>query len=190
MTEAPELGRRTPPALAGFAAGLRRVVRGLAVGSAFMAGVALIFVMMAVVIDVFSRNTRGRSVTGLVEYVEIVLVLVVFLAFAYTQSRREHVAVEAVVNRLKGMRYRIVVLLAGIAALATIMLFIWATTKLAITAFERREFRLGLAQVPVWPARIAIAYGYVLLGLEYVVTIMEEWIREPDVTHVYDAGPL
>jgi TRAP-type C4-dicarboxylate transport system permease small subunit len=190
MTEAAEVGGRPPPPLAGAAAVLRRIVRLLALGSAVIAGVALTFVMLAVVVDVVSRNTRGRSVPGLVEYVEIVLVVVVFLAFAYTQSRREHVAVEAVVNRLKGIRYRIVVLLAGVVAVLVILLLAWATTRLAITAFGRREFRLGLAQVPVWPARIAIAYAYVLLTLEYMVTIIEEWVRERDETHLYDAGPL
>ena len=170
--------------------GLRRAVRLTALGSAVIAGIALVFVMTAVVADVLSRNLRGRSVAGLVDQTEVVLAVVVFLALAYTQTRREHVTVEAVVNRLKGWRFRVVRLSAGIVAVLVTVLLAWATTRVAITSFEAREVRLGIAAVPLWPGRIAVAYGFWLLALELITSIFEAWGTEPDEELIYDAGAL
>ncbi len=169
---------------------LRRAVRVVALGSAVIAGVALVFVMTAVVTDVVSRNVRGRSVPGLVDQTEVVLAVVVFLALAYTQTRREHVAVEAVVNRLKGWRFRVVRLAAAVIAVLVTILLAWATTRVAISSFEAREVRLGIAAVPLWPGRIAVAYGFWLLALELITAAFEAWGEEPDEAHVFESGPL
>lgn len=169
---------------------LRRAVRVLSLGSAVIAGIAVTFVMFAVVTDVLSRNIRGRSVPGLVEYTEVVLVVVVFLALAYTQTRREHVAVEAVVNRLRGWRFRAVRVAAVVVAVLVTILLAWATTRLALTSFASREVRMGIAAVPLWPGRIAVAYGFWLLALELITSGFESWGEQPDETNIYEAGPL
>lgn len=169
---------------------LRRAVRVVSLGSAVIAGIALVFIMSAVVTDVISRNVRGRSIPGLVDQTEVVLALVVFLALAYTQTRREHVAVEAVVNRLKGWRFRTVRVAAAVVGVVVTILLAWATTEVAISSFEVREARLGIAAVPLWPGRIAVAYGFWLLALELVTAGFEAWGEQPDQAHVYEGGPL
>ena len=180
----------SPTSAATVGAALRWGVHGLSWLASLIAGLALVFVMLAVVYDVFSRNFLGSSVRGFVDYVEIVLVLVVFLALAQTQRRREHVTVEAVVNRVTGWRFRLLSVAAALVALLVVTFLAWVTLDLALGSVESREYRVGLAQVPIWPARLAVAAGFILLALEYVVNLFEASVRKPDSERVFEAGQL
>lgn len=169
-----------------------RISRGVAFLGAIVAGAALIWVMVAVTLDVASRNFRGRSITGVTDRTEAVLVFVVFLALAYTQVRKEHVSVEAVVNRTGPGTRKVLNVLAFALALVVAAGLAWATTRLAIRQFGIREARIGIAQVPIWPSRIAAAVGLWMWALQY---LSEGFARvrsrsDSDDDGVYTFGPL
>jgi TRAP-type C4-dicarboxylate transport system permease small subunit len=171
---------------------LARLSRAIAFLGALIAGIALVWVMLAVTLDVASRNFRGRSISGITDRTEAVLVFVVFLAMAYTQVRKEHVAVEAVVNRLGRVPRKIVHVLAFMLALAGAGILAYAATKLAIRQYGIREVRIGIAEVAIWPSRIAAAVGLWMWSLQYFSEGFSLITRkEADADDgVYTFGPL
>ena len=170
---------------------LERIARAVAFGGALIAGSALLWVMIAVTLDVASRNFRGRSITGVTDRVEAVLVFVVFLAIAYTQTRKEHVAVEAVVNRFGATPRKVLQVLALLLALLVASYLAWAMTKLAIRQYGIREVRIGIAAVPMWPSRIAAAVGVWMWALQYLAGAISLFRQKrSDADGVYTYGAL
>ena len=159
---------------------------------ALIAGVAVVGVMLAVTIDVVMRNLGGRPIAGVTDRVEVTLAFVVFLALAYTQLRNEHVAVEAVVNRTGPRTRKFLNVLAFILSLVAVALLAWAATRLAIRQTGIRETRIGIAEVAIWPSRIAAAVGLWMWSLQYLAaafTRMKSRSVDDDGS-VYAYGPL
>jgi TRAP-type C4-dicarboxylate transport system permease small subunit len=57
--------------------------------------------------------------------------------------------------------------------------FAWGSIVRAIDATAVGEVKPGLLRFPVYPARWAIAFGFVILITEYVARTWEEWHAEP-----------
>lgn len=130
-------------------------------------GVATILALVSA--NHFSRTAGGHGVSGLVEYGEVLVVLVVYLPLAYAQLRKEHIAVDIVTSKL-GVRARIWYE-SGLALLLAAFCF-WiavVTTGPAIDSIVEQEFRFGLVSVPLWPARVAIPIGFAVFGLKYLM---------------------
>jgi len=170
---------------------LERIARAVAFAGALIAGLALLWVMFAVTLDVVSRNFRGRSLFGVTDRVEAVLVLVVFLAIAYTQTRKEHVSVEAVVNRMGATPQKVLKVLALVVALLVAGYLAWALSKIAVRQYGIREVRIGIAAVPMWPSRIVAAVGAWMWALQYFAAAISALRRKrTDADGVYTYGPL
>lgn len=171
---------------------LSRFTRSLAFLGALLAGIAIVWVMLAVTLDVASRNFRGRSITGTTDRVEVVLAFVVFLALAYTQVRKEHVAVEAVVNRTSPRTRKVLNVLAFFLALVGTGILAYAATRLAIRSFGIREARIGILGVALWPSRIGAAVGLWMWFLQYFSEGLTRARSSPggDDDGVYAFGPI
>lgn len=152
---------------------LRRVTNALSSASALVASLLVAVLMCVIVTDVARRHVTGRSILGVLEYSEIAMVLIVYLSLGYGQMTRSHVAVDLFLTRLPP-RARVTVDTAVLAL--TALLLMWAafhTTGAALTSFERQEVRTGLAQVPVWPAKVAIPVGLFAMGLQCVAQVQD-----------------
>ena len=133
---------------------------------ATVATCALFLIMASATIDVASRNLGGRSVPGVVESAEIVLVIGAFLGLAYAQRTKAHVATSIITELFPApfARFMRVVGLAIVSA--DIGRAGWVSTARAVASFESGEVRFGLIEIPQWPARSAIALGFALLLVE------------------------
>lgn len=131
-----------------------------------MATLALFLIMIVTVVDVFARSLLGRSVPGMIESAEVILVAAAFLGLGYAQRMKAHVSTAVFVQAMppqvaRGIR------LASTAALAVcIAATAWVSAQRAWGAWRAGEVRFGLVEIPQWPARAAIAIGFVLLLLE------------------------
>ena len=131
-----------------------------------IATVALFLIMVTTVVDVLSRSLFGRSVPGMIESAEVILVAGAFLGLGYAQRIRAHVStsffVDAIPRRaarfIKRTGLLILAFYVGWAAIVCV--------GRAWDAFQGGEVRFGLIQIPQWPARAAIAIGFALLFIE------------------------
>ncbi|NDK33260.1 TRAP transporter small permease subunit [Nesterenkonia haasae] len=147
-------------------AALHRLASALSGGLALCASLLVAALMCLIVVDVARRQLTGRSIIGVLEYSEIVMVLIVYLSLGYGQMTRSHVAVDLFLTRL-APKARIAVDTAVLLTTGLLLLwFAFHATDSALSSFERLEVRPGLAGVPVWPAKLAIPLGVLAMAVQ------------------------
>lgn len=148
-----------------------RVMTRIVHASSYVAAVAITWIMVSTTLDVASRYLRNRSIAGVLEIGEIMLVVAVFLGMAYAEHDGQHIRTDLLTRRLPvtlARRVRIV----GLAVMAVFVAWLaWNTSFEAWHSFRTGEYRFGVIEVPVWPAKIAVTVGLALLTLQALINL-------------------
>lgn len=135
--------------------------------TAALCGGAIAVLMLLTCVDVARRYATGRSLPGVIEYSEVLLAGVVFLGMGMAQRQGAHVRMEALIARLRPRaRAWVEAGTSAFAAVLTATLTV-ATADAAAASFEAGEYRHGLAEVPIWPAKMVIPVGLLILTAEF-----------------------
>jgi TRAP-type C4-dicarboxylate transport system permease small subunit len=140
--------------------------RRLSRAAAYIGAVGIVVIMLATVSDVLRRWVQGRSVPGVVEGSELVLVVSVFLGLGLAERMGVHVSTSVVTDRLPT---RVAGMLNAIGLVVVFLFLVWilaASADRALRSYISGEYRFGLMQIPLWPGRTAIAVGFLVLLLE------------------------
>jgi TRAP-type C4-dicarboxylate transport system permease small subunit len=113
-------------------------------------------------------------VRGLVEYNEVALVILIYGSLAYTQRHDGHVATTVVAQYLRPNHSRIAEGVGLSVAFVVLVWMVYSTGIEAWSSFVAREFRFGMAAVPIWPARLVLVAGLLILTLEVAVTMIDK----------------
>lgn len=134
-----------------------------------VAGGMVVFALMVLtVVDVVMRRSSGQGVPGVIEYSEVLLVVGVFCAIAAAQARGFHVATTGFVSVLPRNARRIVELVGAALGVIVVATMALVAVSAAWTSYESGEYRMGIAHVLVWPARAAVAAGFILYLVEFI----------------------
>ena len=139
-----------------------------------LSGVALVILVGGTVADVVLRWISGRGIAGSTEIAEVLLVVVIYLALADSEMSEQNIRVTLVTSRLPDVPAR---LFRRIGDFVAILMIAWLTSATTVRAFESwqvNEYRYGVMSVPMWQARIAVAFGFLLLGLIIISRMMIE----------------
>jgi len=141
------------------------VVRRIAVALSVVSGMSIVLLMLATTYDVLARKLIGGGFAGVVEWSEVILVVTVFSGmtaaelsgahirgFSFLPSNRENIAAAA----LRSLGFLITAAILSWAAIATL--------QSGLQSYSIGEFRMGLANVPVWPAKLAIPLGLIFFA--------------------------
>jgi TRAP-type mannitol/chloroaromatic compound transport system permease small subunit len=153
--------------------GLRRLIDILSRTGALVAGTLVMALILLTVADVVWRNANGRSIPGVYEYSEVILVTIVFLSLAWTQKTDSHVSIDLVTRALPA---RVKLLIQALGLAISFGVLVWMTYASAGAAWESwltGEYRIGLSQVPVWPARFAVVIGLCVLVFQLVASLFD-----------------
>jgi TRAP-type C4-dicarboxylate transport system permease small subunit len=135
-------------------------------------GSVLIFAMMFLTtLDIVRRALTGKSIEGLFEGVELLLVAAVYLGVANVQSLEKHVRVEMLIERLSPKLQRAAEVLTMALAAIFFGVTIVMTGRQAWQSWLIREVTFLPAQHPVWLARIVVTVGLFFLWLRIVIQI-------------------
>ncbi|GLO80109.1 TRAP transporter small permease [Sulfitobacter pontiacus] len=119
----------------------------------------LAFLVFGTTLDVLVRAITGSPITGVFEFTELALVMVVFLGAGWAQRDDAHIRVTVLTEKLSpAARARVVALAWAVGALALLMLAIPATHE-AIYSVSIREFRWGYVKIPIWWTKASLAAG-------------------------------
>lgn len=141
---------------------LRRLTVALDAGSALV----ILGVMLMMAAEIVARSLGGRSLPGTVGIVELMLAVLVSLAFPLAYREGKHVTTGLVADRLPP-RVRIWVETVGVAMTFAFMVwFSYAAIGRAISATIAGEMRYGVVEIVAWPGRIALAVGLSVMALE------------------------
>jgi TRAP-type mannitol/chloroaromatic compound transport system permease small subunit len=150
---------------------VNRITRALSMG----AGILLAVVALIIVADIAHRYVTNRSIPGIIEYSEVTLVAIAYLAFPQAERRMAHIRVDSVTRLLRRRVSLAVFSTAHVVVIVLIAYFAWVTGVEALHSWQIGEYRLGTAQVPIWPARLVIPVSFLFVALQLIGTLVRQW---------------
>jgi TRAP-type mannitol/chloroaromatic compound transport system permease small subunit len=122
--------------------------------------------MFIVTYEVVMRYVFNRPTSWALEVNESLLCIYAALAGGYALLRRGHVNVEIVYGRF-GMRTRMVIdILTSFLFFGFIIVLLWQTWDMAFDSLMLGERSEGVFGLPLYPAKIAIVIGVILILLQ------------------------
>ncbi len=149
-----------------------RVERALTVLSA----VIVCLMMLLVVTQIMARALR-TALPGIVESLELLVVAVVFLGLAYTQSVNGHIRIDVISNQLPVKWRKVLEGLLLALALGTFGIMTYVSGEAAYEAWVLGDYREGLIEYPLWPSKVLIPIGVGLLSLRLLVQLIGLFAR-------------
>lgn len=157
----------------------RRDARALrvldAVTQAFnVAGSVLILGLMLLIgADVAGRNLLGQPVPGVPELVSLSIVAIVFLQVPQALRRGRIARSEALLAVLPARASQALQSLFDLVGVAVVAVIVWTTWPILVRAWEREQFvgAIGDITFPVWPVKLCIVLGGLLLALQFAARI-------------------
>jgi TRAP-type C4-dicarboxylate transport system permease small subunit len=136
--------------------------------------VGMIAAMLVGVADVVGTEFLGRPVLGTLEFTESTMVLVVFGALAYAQERRAHIRVELLYSFVGPRGKSFMETVTHIVAFVFFGLVAWMGYVELLYSWEIKESTMGSVRFPLYPARILLLVGVVLLLLRLAIDIAQD----------------
>ncbi|MCR8549202.1 TRAP transporter small permease [Salipiger sp. P9] len=135
-----------------------------------LSGFGIILMLVLVVADVLLRTFFNVSIPGNDTIVaSYLMVAAIFLPLALLQVLDENIVVDALYDRLPTIVQDLLDVLAHLLAVLFYLLLGWIYYRVAIEAFEVKEYITGTWNVPIWPARILMPAGLFLGSLAALV---------------------
>lgn len=144
-----------------------RVERALTILSA----VVVCVMMLLVVTQIMARALR-TALPGIVESLELLVVAVVFLGLAYTQSVNGHIRIDVISNQLPVKWRKALEGLLLALALGTFGIMTYVSGEAAYEAWVLGDYREGLIEYPLWPSKVLIPIGVGLLSLRLLAQLI------------------
>ncbi|MBW1708616.1 MAG: TRAP transporter large permease subunit [Deltaproteobacteria bacterium] len=133
--------------------------------SALMAGIMSIPIFF----DVLARLIFGKSIPGIIELEEFMMVLIVFLALAFTQIQKEHVDINLVFSRFPKWVQNLIETFNYSICLIVFSLMSWQTVIQVIKKFGEVSFSLG---IPISIFLGVAAFGVILLTIVLLADLL------------------
>lgn len=140
----------------------------------YAATAVLVLMMMLTVTDVFLRYFFNAPITGTTEITELMLVVVVFPAFAWTAVSGKHIKVDLIVDLLPP---RIQKILDSITLTASLVVFIIITWRSLLEAMDVRS-STSLLSMPHAPFYWVLTIGFAMFCLAILALLIENIMKE------------
>ncbi len=136
--------------------------------------VLILLMVVAVNVDVIGRNVFNRPVPGVLEFLGLSIVAIVFLQMANTLREGRHVSNDLLLQlvsrrrpRVKAAFYALFNLL-GAILFGLIVVYVW---PYFMQNWTNGYFRgtPGFVQIPIWPFQAALVVGSVVATVQFLV---------------------
>jgi TRAP-type C4-dicarboxylate transport system permease small subunit len=144
---------------------------------ALMSGGVLLLLMSYTVIDVVLRYVFNRPFSGSLEFTEFMMVLIVFLAIAFTGWTGGHIAVDLFEKQLDrpSLRY-----LPAIISFAGALLFAVIAVRVTLETIATLPQISNMLRWPHFPFRFTVAFGAATFALVLFIQGVFSLRRQPD----------
>ena len=148
-------------------------VRKLALVLLLMGALGMIISMLLGFADVVGTKFFGWPVPGTLEITESTMVLIVFGALAFTQSQRGHIRVEIFYTNRSPRTKAFMDAVTHLVAIAFFALVAWQGFNEALYSLEIGEATMGTIRFPLFPARLLLVVGCVLLLVQLGLDLIQ-----------------
>jgi TRAP-type C4-dicarboxylate transport system permease small subunit len=150
------------------AKGLHRLIGG----AEWTGVVGIVFITLALVADVLARSALNKPLPAIKELVELLLPLSWALLLASTQAAGGHVRVVFLIDRMGPKLRASTEMFMLVLSLILFAALTWQTGLVAWESFLRREYIMAGVEYPVYPTRIAVFFGCLLICLQHLYKIV------------------
>lgn len=148
-------------------------VRRLSIVLGAIAGAGTALLMLTVVPDLVARSFFGEAVYGMAETGIFMLVLIVYLALSVAQVRKEHFHVGVLDAVLSRRQVQWLWLFRHVVSAVVCGVFSWYASLGAYASTVKLEQSYAVIEYPIWPAKIVVAFGLVLLTIQFVIDAID-----------------
>ena len=131
-----------------------------------LAGALLIFVMLSVNAEIFTRYITGHSLIWVVEISELSLLFITFLGAAWVLKKDGHVSIDIVVNRLAPGTRALFKAGISIAGAIAILPLIWYGTQVTWNHYQKGLYEATALEIPDVAILFIIPLGSILLCIQ------------------------
>jgi len=156
---------------------LSEIIRRLAVFMVLLGSLGMLASMLICVADVIGTNFFDWPVPGTLEFTESTMVLIVFGALAFTQEKRSHIRVEILYALFRPAVQSFFDFLTHLIALVFFVLLAWYSFGELSYSWEINESTMGTIRFPLYPARLLLSAGTVLLILQLALDVIADLRR-------------
>lgn len=140
-----------------------RILNKLVVFFAIIAGIALSIMMFITAFDVILRFT-GNAIIGAFEVVELLMGIVVPLALAYCEKKREHICVDLIVQHFPKKSQPWFDLITSTITFLFYIVITWQCF-INVMAVHEDELTTSVLLLQIWPYTIPCVIGFALTTL-------------------------
>jgi TRAP-type C4-dicarboxylate transport system permease small subunit len=156
---------------------IQRFIGWLSQLMGLLAMVAIVAITVAMLSEVFLRYVFGRSMLGVVEFVEIMMSFIFFALMSYTQFLKGHLRLSLFTDYLPSRPKMMLEVVVLFIVSIFLMLMTWQAVSEAIIATERQQIRFGAIEYPLWPAKIAAAFAMCVVVLQIVADFFDRLVE-------------
>ncbi|WP_218242301.1 TRAP transporter small permease [Comamonas fluminis] len=152
---------------------MRKLLDGLYSTAAWLAGLAMIGILVMVLLTILSRLV-GFSAPGTDAYAGYAMAGAGFMALASTFKKGEHIRVTLLLGALKGTPLKVMEVLAlSIATLLSGFLAFYSV-RLTWQSWDIEDISVGIDATPMWIPQIFMALGTVI----FFIALLDDLVLE------------
>jgi TRAP-type C4-dicarboxylate transport system permease small subunit len=134
---------------------------------------SLLFVMMILILsDVIGRFLFNNPIPGTIDFTRVFMAAVVFLGLSYTEECRGHIRATAFISRLPAKVVHYMDVFASFVGLILFLVIAWQGWIIFVESWSSGEYYPGIIQVPIYPARMLVFLGSILVCLQFIFNII------------------
>lgn len=131
----------------------------------YIGTVVLLCLMLLTTADVFFRYLFNSPILGVYEVTEFMMVSLVFMSLAFTQTEKGHVAVDILVTKFKE-KPQLALEIFNYTVSSIILIFIaWKSFEEALGVINTNQVSPSLS-IPVYPFYFLVALGSIAMAFE------------------------
>lgn len=135
---------------------------------AVSAGALLVFIMLAISLDVILRYSINQPLEWAVEISQYTLVVMTFLGAAWVLKRNKHVVMDQLIMRLSPKAQAALNAFTSILSAMACCVVVWYGTKVALEQFKTGDSYYSTLEAPKWPITAIVAAGFLLLFFQFL----------------------
>jgi len=144
--------------------------------------VLILATAVAVNADVIGRNAFNRPIAGVLEFIGLSIVAIVFLQMANTLRERRHVSNDVFIFMIEAAHPRLAATLhtafdaIGAVLMATIVVFVW---PIVVEAYQGHYYAgtAGVIEIPIWPFTAVIIVGAATTAVQFLIDAWHDLMR-------------
>lgn len=130
-----------------------------------ISGIAIVWICIGTVADALSRSLGFGSITFVYDINLTMIVIMVFATLGGVQVAGANPEFSLVLSKAPVTVARFGRIVGFAIATAVVSWIAILSTEAAVTAYLNNELRMGIAELPTWPAKAAVALGFIWLAI-------------------------